>query len=319
MADEAHVKTDEYIEQLRRKIAREFKAAEKDAQKKLDDYLSRFAKKDEAMQERLRNGEITQTAYREWKLRQITTGARFQDLRDTIANDYHHASEIAQKYARDALPDVYALNHNWATYSIEKEAGIDTSYTLYNHDSVERLIRDDPKLLPDPTPGSETARKLAENKDLRWNKEHITSAVTRGIMSGDSIDQLAKRLRSVTNMDYSASMRNARTAMTGAQNAGREDAYKRAEAMDIDLVRVWIATLDNRTRDSHRALHGEERDGDTFSNGLEYPGDPNGDPAEVYNCRCAMVSHVASHPADIPKMSPRMTESFEDWQKGKKK
>lgn len=286
MADAAHKKTDEYIAEIQKRVTREYRAAEKDAQKKLEDYLKRFAEKDRKQREKLEAGEITKAQYKEWRRRQIVTGERWKALRDTIAKDYHNASQIAQKIAKDKLPDVYALNHNYATYSIEKEAGINTSYTLYNHSTVERMLRENPKLLPDPTPGSATAARLAANKDLRWNQQHIQSAVTRGIMLGDDIGSIAKRLRSVTDMDYSASMRNARTAVTGAQNAGREDAFERAESMGIEIVREWVATLDSRTRDSHRAMHGEERDekSGTFSNGLEYPGDPAGPPEEVYNC-----------------------------------
>lgn len=286
MADAAHKKTDEYIAEIQKRVTREYRAAEKDAQKKLEDYLKRFAEKDRKQREKLNAGEITKAQYQEWRRRQIVTGERWKALRDTIAKDYHNASQIAQKIAKDKLPDVYALNHNYATYSIEKEAGINTSYTLYNHSTVERMLRENPKLLPDPTPGSATAARLAANKDLRWNQQHIQSAVTRGIMLGDDIGSIAKRLRSVTDMDYSASMRNARTAVTGAQNAGREDAFERAESMGIEIVREWVATLDSRTRDSHRAMHGEERDekSGTFSNGLEYPGDTAGPPEEVYNC-----------------------------------
>ena len=55
----------------------------------------------------------------------------------------------------------------------------------------------------------------------------------------------------------------------------------------------WIATNDKRTRHSHAIMDGETKGvNGKFSNGLEYPGDPNGAPAEVYNCRCTMTARV---------------------------
>lgn len=52
-------------------------------------------------------------------------------------------------------------------------------------------------------------------------------------------------------------------------------------------MKQWDATLDGRTRDSHRRVDGEIRELDEkFSNGLMFPGDPSGGAAEVVNCRC---------------------------------
>lgn len=57
----------------------------------------------------------------------------------------------------------------------------------------------------------------------------------------------------------------------------------------IILDKQWLATHDERTRDSHAHLDGETvHYNEKFSNGLRYPQDPQGEAGEVYNCRCAM-------------------------------
>ena len=107
------------------------------------------------------------------------------------------------------------------------------------------------------------------------------------------MDKIAKRLRNVQEMNRTQAIRSARTIVTGAENKGRQDSYARAEADGIILERTWLATNDSRTRHSHAVLDGETKPIDTpFSNGLMYPGDPDGEPSEVYNCRCALIAKV---------------------------
>lgn len=48
--------------------------------------------------------------------------------------------------------------------------------------------------------------------------------------------------------------RTARTAVTAAENAGCVDSYSRAKSLGIELEQEWMATLDVRTRSSHRKL-----------------------------------------------------------------
>ena len=144
-------------------------------------------------------------------------------------------------------------------------------------------------------------RKMDIPADLRWNEKNIDSAVMQGILFGESIPKIAKRLQTVTNMNRAAAMRNARTAVTGAQNAAHLDASKEAEKLGIKVKKQWLATLDYRTRDSHAHLDGEIQElDDPFSNGLMYPGDPNGAPQEVYNCRCTLIDKIE----DVTEIEP---------------
>lgn len=67
-------------------------------------------------------------------------------------------------------------------------------------------------------------------------------------------------------------------------------------------------SLDNHTRDSQIALVDERKElSEPFSNGLMYPADPAGDPAEVYNCRCTMLSYMP----DVSEDDRR--ETYNEW------
>ena len=82
---------------------------------------------------------------------------------------------------------------------------------------------------------------------------------------------------------------------------------------------MWLATLDERTRHTHRDLDGmtvpmEEE----FPNGCMEPGDPNGGPEEVFNCRCSMravVSGLKSMARQFRDYSD-IEDDYETWKKG---
>lgn len=318
--DYGHKLTEKELEELEKRISKEYETAEKEVQDKLFDYLQNFQRKDADMQAQKEAGKITQTEYNNWRVNQMATGKRWENMRNSLAEDFHNANNIAKEMTKEHSYDIYALNHNYGTYEIEKGLGIDTSYTLYDRATVERLLRDNPQMLPPP--GKKVSERIKAGLDVRWNNQQIQSVMMQGLLQGMSMPDLAKRLaETVGDKDKVGAMRNARTMTTGAQNAGRVDSYKRAVDMGIKTKERWIAVLDEKTRHSHRQLDGEMVEvGEKFSNGLRYPGEPGGAPEEVYNCRCRIVSAIegtalAGNIEDFPRLSK--IDNYEDWKKGK--
>lgn len=314
MPDPAHIQTDEELEAVIARVKREYEIAVKDTQKKLDEYMEQFKKKDQEHRQAVEDGTETTSQYASWRKGQMLTGKRWQAMCDTLAEDLTNADQIAAQIVNGQLPDIYALNHNYGTYQVEHGSMVNTSYTLYDRSTVTRLLRDQPDLLPEA--------KIDIPKDMRWNRQHITSAITQGVLQGEPIDDIAKRIRSVADMDYRASVRTARSAVTSAQNSGRIDSYRRAIDMGISLKKRWIATKDNRTRHTHRLLDGESVEiEDKFSNGLMYPGDPSGKGSEYYNCRCSLEADIqrvdstgtASSSSTLPTMIALAGMSFATW------
>lgn len=69
--------------------------------------------------------------------------------------------------------------------------------------------------------------------------------------------------------------------------------------MEVNIRKKWVATLDGRTRPSHQEIDGKIQElDDEFSDGLQYPGDPNGYLSEVYNCRCTMVAYLPDYDSE---------------------
>ena len=326
MADPGHEETEEIIKKIERRINKEYAQAEKEVSAKLDDYFRRFEKKDEKWQEWVADGIKTEAEYKKWRTGQIAIGQRWTEMRDDIAKDLANTSKIARSIAQEYMPEVYATNFNYGTYDIEHQAKVSTSFTLYSRESVERLMRDDPEVLPGP--GKKVLSEIAMGKAVRWEKTELQSAMLQGLLQGESIPALATRVaNTVGDSDRKAAIRNARTMATGVQNAGRIDSYNRARKMGIELEKQWLATLDSRTRHTHRMLDGQTvpvNDPFVTEYGeIMYPGDPAGDPADVYNCRCTLISQVKGFETDVSDMSLRRDDklgdmSYEEWKAQKK-
>ena len=318
MADRAHEITDAIIKDTERRLRQEYETAAAELEEKLNGHFRRYRIKDEKWRQWVEQGKKTKKEYKEWRTGQLAVGKRWQQMKETIAEDMKNVNLIARQICLDQRIDIYAVNHAFGTYQVEHSGGLNTSYTLYNHEAVEKILRENPDLLPPP--GKKVSRAIAEGKAKRWAKQSVQSAMTQGIMQGDSIPKLARRLATnVCDGDYKAAVRNARTMATGAENGGRYDAYRRARDMGIDLTIEWAATLDNRTRHTHREMHGQRTTVDEpfVVDGIEimYPGAGGENiPQELlWNCRCSLLAWVEGFEHDTLTDSDKMTMDFDDW------
>lgn len=213
--------------------------------------------------------------------------SRFRDVEASISEQLAHINETALSYINGELPDVYALNYNDTGRGIEGEVQGFT-FDLVDADTVRILAAEDPTLLPEKT--------LDIERDKKWNVQKMNAEILQGIIQGEAIPEMANRLQNVTDMNRDAAVRNARTMVTGAENRGRLEAQKRAEADGVILEREWISAHDGRTRDLHAELDGQTRKiGKPFEVGgysIMYPGDPSAAPEMVYNCRCTTGTAV---------------------------
>lgn len=311
--DKAHQLTDEKLKKLERRIASIYRKARDELQETVDAYFESFAKRDEEMKDLIGtfvNGrEWTEQDYKQWRLAQIGRGKRFETLRDKVAERMTKANETAVSYVNDATQGIYSLNRNYAAYTIEQVAG-DVGFDLWDEQTVKRLIVEQPDLMPYYPPKKAVKRGI----DLTYGKKQITSTVTSGILQGKSIKGLADDLQTrIPTMNRDSAIRTARTAVTGAQNAGRIDSYTAAQKMGIKLQKEWLATLDGRTRHSHAMLDGEKVETDEkFSNGCRFPGDPQGRPEEIYNCRCTLIASLPDVDTSDAQRRPRNQETGEN-------
>ena len=286
MADTAHRLTDKKLEEMEKRLSAIYSRAEKEIQKTADEYFSRFAKQDEAKRKLLEQGKITKDEYTKWRKGKVMYGKRFTEMKEQCAKQLLNVNQTAIAYVNGELPEVYAINYNAIKSAVDGIGGY--SFTLVDADTVRNLAVTDTSLLP--------YKEIDPAKDIPWNMKKINAETLQGILQGESMDKIAKRMMNVQEMNKTQAIRSARTIVTGAENKGRQDSYKRAEEDGIVMKREWIATNDSRTRHWHAELDGVEVDIDEpwvneFGE-IMFPGDPSADPANTYNCRCSMSANV---------------------------
>lgn len=286
MADIAHAKTDQKLEEMEKRLSAIYSRAEKEIQKTADEYFSKFAKQDEAKRKLVEQGKITEEEYTKWRKGKVMYGKRFTEMKEQCAKQLLNVNQTALAYVNGELPEVYAINYNALAGSVDGVGGY--SFTLVDADTVRNLSVTDTSLLP--------YKELDPAKDIPWNMKKINAETLQGILQGESMDKIAKRMMNVQEMNKTQAIRLARTIVTGAENKGRQDSYKWAEKDGIVMKREWIATNDSRTRHWHAELDGVEVDIDEpwvneFGK-IMFPGDPSADPANTYNCRCSMAAKV---------------------------
>ena len=286
MADIAHARTDQKLEEMEKRLSAIYSRAEKEITKKYNDLLQKIAIEDRKKRELVKVGKLSEDEYKKWRKKKLLFEKQAKERANEIAAELSRVNEMAMAYVNGKLPEIYGLNYNALEDAVSEIKGY--SFTLVDADTVRNLALNDETLLP--------YKYIDGKKDIRWNTKKVNAEVLQGILQGESIPDIAKRLSNVTEMNKTAAIRNTRTSVTSAECKGRQDSYIRATNDGIILKREWIATNDGRTRHSHRLLDGQIAEVDKpFKSDLGdimYPGDPEADPSNVYNCRCTIAAKV---------------------------
>jgi SPP1 gp7 family putative phage head morphogenesis protein len=145
-----------------------------------------------------------------------------------------------------------------------------------------------------------------DTKTFNVARDAIDATVKQGMSEAVTPGEMAKRIKNAVHDVYevrlgkpvepnglfdlggmSSSRTIARTEMGTIASLARVDMYKGEGVKQIQ----WITAADDRVRESHAMVDGDiVFIGEKFSNGLEFPRDPSGNPGEVINCRCAFVA-----------------------------
>lgn len=292
MTDKAHEEADKRLEQIEKRLRGLYRREKKEIKQKWNEYWQymgeRITRESKALEDAKKAGDPEEIRKANQKyidtLRvQAMYDERFKRLSQQASEQLSHINEMAVDIVNGELPKIYSVNYNFYAEKIGDEVQ-NISFEMIDENTVKYLAEADRNLLP--------YKEINGQKDVRWNEKKITSEVLQGILQGESIPKIASRFENVLNMDLKSAIRNARTAVTSAENKGRMDMMARAQDMGIKCRKIWMSGTDARTRPWHRELNGKIVEKDKpFKNSIGeimYPGDPSADGANVYNCRCTL-------------------------------
>ena len=237
---------------------------------------------------------MTEEEFAEWRKNKLLYGMHWRRLVDRNTKELLKYNETAVKYINGEVPQIFASGYNDVAEQVPDSPVAGFDFELVNADTVSNLVHEEGITLP--------KKVLDPEKDVAWNAKLINAQLLQGILQGESIPKMAKRMQTVANSDLAGATRTARTMHTAAQNYGRQTGYNKAAKQGIIFEKTWLAANQiGRTRDTHMKLSGttvpyDQRFKSSSGVKLMFPGDWNAESdgadigAEIYNCRCTMVT-----------------------------
>lgn len=184
------------------------------------------------------------------------------------------------------LIDTGKIAYNELFYEFENShAGI--NFAMLKEDELKTIIE---------TPVANF--KLSERLDdgvVERLKNNIKDDLNRIFLHGASYAQAAARLAEQGYSSYRRAMMVTRTEAGRVQAVARQKSQMEAERLGIEFDKMWVATLDGRTRHNHAELDGVRVKPDDYFeiNGLKAK-QPHmfGFASEDVNCRCRTISRL---------------------------
>lgn len=303
MQDKAHELTEKQLKKLEKELNTIYSKAFKEAKEELYKVMEKINKIPK---------EVDPLGY----YKEMMKYNRLQTLIEKLGKDIQEINKIAVKMLNGDLLDVYEENFLYGQFLAEKVSSIDLMYITY----TEGVIKD--ILLDISSPFTQIA--LDDVVDRKQIEMELKREFTAGLINGESIPLLSKRLQKVIEKNLYEAIRIARTEYTRIQNSARLESFKKAEELGLKLKKRWLSTSDSRTRKSHLIANGQTVDLDKeFNIGkskLRYPGDYLGSAKEVINCRCTMITEfIGLEKTELEKQLDKdlANMKYEEWKRRK--
>lgn len=211
--------------------------------------------------------------------RSVMASSAFLALQKKTSRIMYEANAQSAAYINSRSPAVYARNYNDIGASLAKDLKGYSFKKITEKEAAEFS-------------GIER-QNVDEKKDRAWNEKSIRRAILTGsllLLVGGKL--FGRAFDNLVGKNRDSAHRQASDMMTGAENSGRLDSMYRAYDEGFSVKKYWIATLDNRTRDTHieyDSMDSVDLDYE-YNYGLKIPKDKNCSiMEEVCNCRCRIL------------------------------
>ncbi len=233
---------------------------------------------------------------------------------------------------QNLLPEQYGEAFFRYAWAMDQAVGVSLQYGLLNKDTIIENL-------------ANKYQKIAYKNYIKGTKGILRNTLNDGLSRGKSFDDMARSLKKATNMKNYQALRIIRTEGMTAENAGQTDSYLKAKEQGVNGHRVWMSTLDQRTRPSpfrkgkkgkmvavqltgmepdHRIMDGQVEDEDgmfTLSDGTKarFPADPEiEDGGQRCNERCTVRMEIDGYSPQLRRTRENGIipyQNFDSWAK----
>lgn len=288
MADIAHSMTDKELEKMERHLSAIYARAEKDVAAEFKPVLKAVKKKADELYKAIQEAEDEKTekaakrAYAAFYRSEVLRRADFKKASQNAQKRLYRANQEAARYINSKTAYIYTINYNQMGEELQRDLD-GYAFQPVSEEDAEKY-------------GQISQQTVDGRKDAEWNEKNIRNGVVAGALLYLTVDKIFDGVaRAATERNHSSSNRQANDMLTDAETKGRLDSMYRASDEGYTVKKIWKATNDNRTRDTHiiyGSMDSVPLDYE-YAPGLKKPKDPNCSiMAEVCNCRCTLIKDV---------------------------
>ncbi|HEP1835731.1 TPA: hypothetical protein VCA20_001975 [Streptococcus suis] len=216
----------------------------------------------------------------------------------------------------DHLEKVGKMAYNELFYEYEQTRSA-IQFALLPEEELKTIIET-------PVAGLRLSQRINDGvvSDLRKN---IKSELTRSFVHGLSYQRTAKRLSELGSSSYRRALNITRTEAGRVSAIARQRSQKEAVDLGIEFKKMWVATLDKRTRNTHQYLDGQQVGPEEYfeHNGLRTL-QPHmfGIASEDCNCRCRTISRLKDDDTPLLRRDSETGEvveyrNYREWEKNR--
>lgn len=260
-------KTDATLKALEKQIKATYTKAYQEMKKEMTDILSKI--------------ELNPEMSLAQKMALMTKYDRLNTLSTQLANTAYNANTMAQKMINNEMVNVYDINYNGDAERL--------GFGLIDHTAIKKILKQE----------ENPFNMISSLRDKEGIRNQMKGQLLSGLLKGESMQKIARRLKDVSEKSLKDSIRIARTETTRVQNSAKMDIGKHGQELGFEMWKRWIATTDGRVREDHLAMNGVEVPQDSpfiMPNGdrLMFPGDISlgASPESVINCRCTIIEFI---------------------------
>lgn len=231
---------------------------------------------------------------------------RAKNIERSTAQDLAVVGDTAARMIKGESLNLYRLGYNNVWSDLQRQLrgagdignfGMCANFGFYNLEQLSALLFREPESY-----FTQVAYRNLGLQNARFRKaiEHkLRNTLAEAIMLGEGISEITRRILNITQSEYYRARRIARTETLRVANQGRALAAEQAiNEYGIITVKVWISTVDDRTRDDHAKMMNVEADEAGMfhlpgEQPVPYPLHPNLSAENTIHCRCTHIYRIS--------------------------